>query len=169
MPDAKHRILVINPGSTSTKFAVYDGHAALLTATLRHSESDLEAYRGRPILEQAGFRKELIEGELRRAGIELSTLAAIGGRGGLLRPLTSGTYQVDRTMLEELQEAKRGEHASNLGAVLAHDFATKIKNKTNKKEPKSKNKKPKKKQKTNRPQQKRECLSHALNTKAVAK
>src|SRR3569832_886741 len=168
MPDAKHRILVINPGSTSTKFAVYDGHAALLTATLRHSESDLEAYRGRPILEQAGFRKELIEGELRRAGIELSTLAAIGGRGGLLRPLTSGTYRVDRTMLEELQEAKRGEHASNLGAVLAHDFATKIGVEAFVVDPVSVDEWPEYVRVSGSPLLERECLSHAVYTKAVA-
>jgi butyrate kinase len=169
MPDAKHRILVINPGSTSTKFAVFAGNVALLTATLRHSESDLEAYRGRPILEQAGFRRELIEGELRRAGIELSTLSAIGGRGGLLRPVTSGTYRVDRTMLDELQEAKRGEHASNLGAVIAHEFATKIGIEAYVVDPVSVDEWPEYVRISGSPLLQRECLSHALNTKAVAK
>src|SRR6266567_4580646 len=109
MPDDNYRILVINPGSTSTKFAVYANDFALTTANLRHSDADLAAFKGLPILEQAAFRRELIEGELRRANIELGTLAAVGGRGGLLRPVASGTYRVNQTMLDELREARRGE------------------------------------------------------------
>ena len=116
MPVVKHRILAINPGSTSTKIAVYENDAALITVNVKHSEADLAAFRGRPILDQSGFRRELIEDELRRAGIELTSLSAVAGRGGLLRPVESGTYKVDRMMLNELREAKRGEHASNLGA-----------------------------------------------------
>ncbi len=140
MPDDNYRILVINPGSTSTKFAVYANDFALTTANLRHSDADLAAFKGLPILEQAAFRRELIEGELRRANIELGTLAAVGGRGGLLRPVASGTYRVNQTMLDELREARRGEDEWPDYVRLSGS-----------------------------PLLQRECLSHALNTKAVAK
>src|SRR3954466_1587689 len=111
----KRRVLAVNPGSTSTKFAIYEDAAALFTALVRYSESDLAPYKARPIVEQAEFRLALIEAELQRRGIELSSLDAVAGRGGLLQPVASGTYRVNRTMLEELRMAKRGEHASNLG------------------------------------------------------
>jgi len=169
MPDASNRILVVNPGSTSTKFAVFVNSSALVTANLRHSEADLTAYSGRPILEQAGFRRELVEGELRRANIDLNTIAAVAGRGGLLRPLSSGTYKVDQTMLDELHEAKRGEHASNLGAVIANELAAKIGVEAFIVDPVSVDEWPEYVRLSGSPLLQRECLSHALNTKAVAK
>lgn len=163
------RILVINPGSTSTKFAVYENDGALMSANIRHSDPDLAAYQGRPILEQAGFRRALIEEELRRSGIELSTLTAIVGRGGLLRSLASGTYLVDGMMLAELRLARRGEHASNLGAVIAHQFAEKVGVKAYIVDPVSVDEWPEYARLSGSPLLQRECLSHALNTKAVAK
>jgi butyrate kinase len=168
MRDVKHRILVVNPGSTSTKIAVYENDTALITANIRHSESDLAAFRGSPILEQNGFRRALIEAELARAGVELSTITAVCGRGGLLRPVTSGTYRVDRTMLEELREARRGEHASNLGAVIAYALATKVGVEAYVVDPVSVDEWPEYVRLSGSPWLERECLSHALNTKAVA-
>ncbi len=123
MPQGSGRILVINPGSTSTKLAVYTKDGAELVGTLRHTTEELADFNGRPVLDQHGFRAARIADELRNAGYDVSTFDAVAGRGGLLPPVASGTYLVDDGMLEELRQARRGEHASNLGAVLAHSFA----------------------------------------------
>jgi butyrate kinase len=169
MQGVKHRILAINPGSTSTKIAVYENEVALITVNVKHSDADLAAFRGRPILDQSGFRRELIELELRRAGIDQSSLSAVAGRGGLLRPVESGTYKVDRTMLDELRAARRGEHASNLGAFIAHELAAAIGVQAYVVDPVSVDEWPEYARISGSPLLPRECLSHALNTKAVAK
>jgi butyrate kinase len=169
MPVDNPRILVINPGSTSTKFAVYENDNALMNGNIRHTQSDLAAFTGRPILEQAGLRRTLIEEELRRVGIELPSITAVVGRGGLLRPLASGTYKVNRAMLDELREARRGEHASNLGAVIAHDIAIRLRADAYVVDPVSVDEWPDFVRLSGSPLLQRECLSHALNTKAVAK
>jgi butyrate kinase len=117
------KVLAINPGSTSTKFAIYADERAEFVANLPHSDAEMEQFRGRPILAQQPFRAALIERELSRAGYRLDQLHAVAARGGLLRSLVSGTYRVNQAMLDELRAAKRGEHASNLGAVLALGIA----------------------------------------------
>lgn len=169
MQPVKRRVLVLNPGSTSTKFAVYEEETVLLEANLRHSETELAEFRGKPILEQAGLRRGLIEEELQRAGIAMKSLHAIAGRGGLLRPLASGTYRVDEEMLQELREAKRGEHASNLGAVIAQELAEKAGVVAYVVDPVSVDEWPDYARLSGSPLLERQCLSHALNTKAVAK
>ena len=169
MPLDKQRILVINPGSTSTKIAVYENESPLLTANIRHSDSDLAAFRDHSILDQADFRREVIEAEIVRAGIGLSTLTAVAGRGGLLRPLPSGTYKVNQAMLEELREARRGQHASNLGAVIAYELARRIGVDAYIVDPVSVDEWTDYARLSGSPLLERPCLSHALNTKAVAK
>src|SRR5271169_3446720 len=82
-------------------------------------------FRGRPILEQQAFRAAQIESALADARHDIRELDAVVGRGGLLPPLPSGTYVVNEEMLEELRAARRGEHASNLGAFLAQSIAQK--------------------------------------------
>jgi len=101
------RVLAINPGTTSTK---------------------IERFRGRPMLDRLEYRAEKIEAALAEAGFgpkgkSAELWAAVAGRGGLLPPMECGTYLVDEAMVEELRRARRGEHASNLGAVLALRFA----------------------------------------------
>jgi butyrate kinase len=119
-----HRVLVINPGSTSTKFGVFSREGAEWVSSVVHDDKELEQFRGRSTLAQADYRAGLIAGELATAGYDARRFAAIAGRGGFLPPLPCGTYLVDDEMVEELHRAVRGEHASNLGAVLALRFAS---------------------------------------------
>jgi butyrate kinase len=117
------RILAINPGSTSTKIGVYSRLGAEWETTLRHSDADLERFRGLSILAQKDYRAGLIRRALKEAGYDAAAFCAVAGRGGLLPPMQCGTYCVNDAMVEELREARRGEHACNLGAVLARSFA----------------------------------------------
>jgi butyrate kinase len=115
--------LVINPGSTSTKFGVYARDGAELVRTIRHGQQDLAGFSGQPMLAQLEYRAHLIEQALAEAGYTVQGFAATVGRGGMLPPLPCGTYLVDEAMVEELRQARLGQHASNLGALLALRFA----------------------------------------------
>ncbi len=116
-----YRILVINPGSTSTKFAIFEDEEMVFSQTLRHGVEELSPYKN--IFDQYEFRKSVILKSIEENGYPVNSFSAIVGRGGLLRPIPSGTYEVDETMLEELKDAKYGEHASNLGAIIAYELA----------------------------------------------
>jgi butyrate kinase len=166
---ADYRVLAINPGSTSTKFAVYLNEQSLLVTNLRHSEAELARFSKRPILDQQRFRAAQIEAELSNAGISLHQLDAVVGRGGLLPPLASGTYEVDEAMLGVLRVAARGEHASNLGAFLAHSLAEKAGASAYVVDPVSVDEWPEVARLSGTPLLERQSLSHALNSKAVAK
>jgi butyrate kinase len=110
-------ILVINPGSTSTKLAVYDGEKLLQDQTIRHTDSELKRFS--TINQQIGFRQKLILEFLRIHHFSLTSFKAIVARGGLLRPIHSGTYLVNQRMLQDLASGKYGSHASNLGGLIA--------------------------------------------------
>ncbi len=114
------RILVINPGSTSTKIAVYDGNKAIFLKTLRHSMEEISKFD--KVADQYKFRKDVIMNELKDADIDISKIIAIVGRGGLVKPIESGIYEVNQAMLNDLQHGFLGEHASNLGGILANDI-----------------------------------------------
>ncbi|MBT1278620.1 butyrate kinase [Thermoanaerobacter sp. CM-CNRG TB177] len=114
-------ILVINPGSTSTKVAVFKDKEPVFTETLRHSSEELAKYKS--IIDQFEFRTQAILNMLKEKGISLSEIDAIVGRGGLLKPIESGTYIVNEKMIEDLKKAERGEHASNLGGIIAYTLA----------------------------------------------
>jgi len=116
-----YRLLIINPGSTSTKIAFYNGSQPQLTRSIPHSRMELDRFKR--IWDQYDYRKGLILHELDKANIDLQTLDAVVGRGGFLRPVASGTYLVNQAMVEDLRRTRRGEHASNLGAVLAYGIA----------------------------------------------
>ncbi|SDW54706.1 butyrate kinase [Marininema mesophilum] len=118
------RILAINPGSTSTKIGVYDGERKILEETLRHDAEELEQYTD--LFDQYPFRKQVILDTLDRAGINLTRLCAVVGRCGLLQLNSGGTYLVNDAMLKDLTYGKDGEHASNLGGVLAFEIADKL-------------------------------------------
>ncbi len=115
------KILAINPGSTSTKVAVFEDENMISSKTLRHSSEELAPFR--KLTDQFEFRAKIVKEFLDEVGIKLSELSAIVGRGGLLDPIPGGTYEVDEEMLEILKTAKNGEHASNLGALIAHKLA----------------------------------------------
>ncbi|MDT8902347.1 butyrate kinase [Anaeroselena agilis] len=117
------RILAINPGNTSTKVAVFDGEKPLFKKTIEHHGEELKGF-GR-VFDQKEYRLNLILKTLAEAGIAPESLSAAVGRGGLMKPLTSGTYGVNAQMVDDLEHRPAGEHASNLGAALALDIAKK--------------------------------------------
>lgn len=112
-------MLIINPGSTSTKIAVYDGTMPFRSANLTHSIQDLERYPA--ISDQYEFRLQAVEQFLRDN--KIADLVAVVGRGGLLKPMASGTYAVNETMKTDLRQGVQGQHASNLGGLLAAGIA----------------------------------------------
>lgn len=124
------KILAINPGSTSTKIAVFEDDTPLFTEVIRHSNQELAKFSS--ITDQYEFRNEIILKTLQNHEINLEELDAVVGRGGLLKPIQSGVYEVNEAMLEDLRIGVQGEHASNLGGILANEI---VKNITTKKVP----------------------------------
>jgi butyrate kinase len=118
------KILVINPGSTSTKIAVYQDGACLMQQNIRHYLDELIHYP--TIISQFEFRKDLIEGTLEMEGFSLNEIKIVMGRGGLTYPLESGVYEVDDRMLTHVRKGILGQHASNLGPLLSHAIAKEI-------------------------------------------
>jgi butyrate kinase len=115
------RVLAINPGSTSTKLAVFDGDACLCEGVVRHSS--LELGRFERIWDQYEYRKAAVLEFLADHGIALRSLTAVVGRGGPFRPTVSGTYRVNPEMVADARNEVQGPHPSNLGAVLAYGIA----------------------------------------------
>jgi len=118
-----YRILAINPGSTSTKIAIYDDDNPLFTVSISHSAEELANFRSVP--EQFHWRKDLIKGALRERGIDLPSINAVIGRGGVISPVESGVYIVNDDLRHDLVHA-RLQHASNLGGLIAADIAGEI-------------------------------------------
>ncbi|WP_226376841.1 butyrate kinase [Oceanobacillus halotolerans] len=116
-----YRTLVINPGSTSTKVGVFENENCIFEKTIRHDTTIISQYDR--VIDQYDFRKNVILDQLDYEGINISKLNAVCGRGGLLRPIEGGTYEVNERMLEDLKLGYNGEHASNLGGILAHEIA----------------------------------------------
>ncbi|MDD3705603.1 MAG: butyrate kinase [Clostridiaceae bacterium] len=114
-------LLIINPGSTSTKIALYDNEKPIFNEVIRHSSLEISSFKS--IIDQFSYRKELILKTLNDKGFNTTQLSAVIGRGGLLKPLCGGTYRVNEVMLEELIKSERGQHASNLGGILAYSIA----------------------------------------------
>lgn len=114
------KILTINPGSTSTKIAVFDNEELVFEKTLRHSSKEIGKYK--KISDQFEFRKKVIEDSLEEGGLRVRDLHAVVGRGGILKPIQGGTYIVDEEMIEDLKEGILGEHASNLGGIIAKEI-----------------------------------------------
>lgn len=117
------RILVINPGSTSTKIAVYDNQTPVFTYTIHHSPEELAGFSA--LLDQFGWRKDLVENAVKQNGVSLDSIDAVIGRGGIICPVESGTYEVNDAMVHDLVNAPM-QHASNLGALIARDIAGEI-------------------------------------------
>ncbi len=121
----KQLILTINPGSTSTKIAIFDGNQSpmeeVFEQILRHSSEDLAEFD--TIIDQYDFRLNIIMEALTESGYKPEDLAIVVGRGGLVRPVESGSYLVNDRMISDLRDPNRGAHASNLGAFLAKGIA----------------------------------------------
>lgn len=122
MAEKSFRILVINPGSTSTKVGVFEGDREALARTVSHDASRLAEFEG--VSEQMPYRKETILAALEEGDIDLSTIDAFVGRGGGLMPLEGGTYEVNDVMLDHAFRGANGvQHPAQLGGLLAHGFA----------------------------------------------
>ncbi len=117
----KYRVLVINPGSTSTKVGVFDGEDCIYEGTVRHSTEELSKYPN--IIDQAPMRMELIRNLLKENNIDIATVDAFIGRGGIVKPMRSGTYTVNDKLLYDLEHLPSAlSHASCLGGVFARQF-----------------------------------------------
>ncbi len=116
-----YRILAINPGSTSTKIALYDNEEERVRESVAHSHEELSRYAR--ISDQYQMRKTAVLAFLDTHQIPFASLSAVVGRGGLLTPVQSGAYRVNQAMLDCLRHHPVAEHASNLGAFIAHDIA----------------------------------------------
>ena len=163
------RVLVINPGSTSTKFGIYTRKGAEWIKTIRHGDEEVSRFGGRPMIARLEYRAELIAAELEKAGYRVEQFAATAGRGGLLPAMPCGTYLVDDTIVEELKAARRGEHASNLGALLALEFARRAGVNAYFVDPVTVDEWQECARLSGTPLIERKAVGHALNTKAVAK
>ncbi|QKN79834.1 butyrate kinase [Scandinavium goeteborgense] len=118
------KILAINPGSTSTKVALFENTTALFNVTLNHPVSTLFGFRS--VIEQRQFRQRAILNVLKHHDIALADIDHFVGRGGLVRPLKSGVYRINDAYLDDAAIGLNGEHASNLGGILAHDLAQSV-------------------------------------------
>lgn len=117
---ARYNVLAINTGSTSTKIAVYNGLTPVVEMSIAHSTEELSQFKSVP--EQYEWRKDVILKVLGDKGFDIDTLSAVIGRGGLLRPIESGVYEVSDRMIDDLRNANV-QHASNLGAMIASEIA----------------------------------------------
>lgn len=120
----KEHILAINPGSTSTKIALYRDGQCISSTNLLHSIEEIKIFE--KIYDQKDMRTDVILSWLKDTGLSAEDLRAVVGRGGLLRPMTGGTYLVTEAMLEDLKLGFQGEHASNLGGIIAYEIASKV-------------------------------------------
>ncbi len=118
------KLLIINPGSTSTKIGVFDGEEEVLEETLRHSSEEISKYE--TIYDQFKFRKDIIINVLKEKEFDIKTLDAVVGRGGMLKPIESGTYKVNDKMLQDLKDGVQGQHASNLGGIIANQIGNEL-------------------------------------------
>ena len=116
--------LIINPGSTSTKIGVFEDETLLFEETLRHSTEEIAQYAS--IVDQKDFRKNIILNILEEKNFDIKSLQVVVGRGGMLKPIPGGTYAVSDELLEDLKIGKQGQHASNLGGILAREIGDSI-------------------------------------------
>ncbi len=119
-----YRILAINPGSTSTKVAVYDNENEIFTETVKHPTNKIQSFKF--IYDQLDFRKKVVLEVLKSKNIDLNTLDSVVGRGGNMKPVSGGTYIVNSAMMEDLKVGVMGQHASNLGGIIAYEIAIEL-------------------------------------------
>ncbi|MBA4600932.1 butyrate kinase [Thermoactinomyces mirandus] len=161
------RVLAINPGSTSTKIGVFDNEKPILVEMLRHNADEIAQFKD--LFDQYPFRKQVILDTLDHEGINLNRLDAVVARGGLLRPIPGGTYQVNDNMIEDLRSGKYGVHASNLGAIIAREIAGQLNIPSYIVDPVVVDELQPVARLSGIPQIERRSIFHALNQKAVAR
>ena len=119
-----YKSLIINPGSTSTKIGVFEDETLLFEETLRHSTEEIAQYAS--IVDQKDFRKNIIVNLLKEKNFDMKELSVVVGRGGMLKPIPGGTYKVTDDLLNDLRIGKQGQHASNLGGILAREIGDEL-------------------------------------------
>lgn len=120
----KYKILAINPGSTSTKVALFENERLIFEETINHFPFELQKFE--KIWDQYEFRKSNILDLMEREKVEMDSLDAVVARGGLFKPLEGGTYRVSQEMIQDARKATYGEHASNLGCILAYGISWEV-------------------------------------------
>ena len=118
------KILVINPGGTSTKIGLFEGTEQIFNKNISHTQADLNDFK--TVFDQFTYRKDLIVKTIEENNYKISELGCVVGRGGLMKPVAGGVYPVNDSMIEDLKNAINGEHASNLGAVIAKNIGDEI-------------------------------------------
>jgi butyrate kinase len=161
------KLLIINPGSTSTKIGIFNDLTEESSVTLRHDAKEIEQHPD--IFSQYGFRVKAITDYLDEKGIPLGSFDAFVGRGGLLKPIESGTYRISEEMLSDLKSGAYGQHASNLGGVLAHELAKESGKEAFIADPVVVDELQEVARISGMPEIRRRSIFHALNQKAVAK
>ncbi len=116
--------LIINPGSTSTKIGIFEDETLLFEETLRHSTEEIAQFDS--IVDQTDFRRDIILNLLKEKNFDINSLNMVVGRGGMLKPIPGGTYEVSDDLLADLKIGVQGQHASNLGGILAKEIADSI-------------------------------------------
>jgi len=162
-----YKLLIINPGSTSTKIAVYEDEKEIFEETLRHSSEEIGQFK--QVIDQQDFRIQVTLKILQANKIDIKEMDAVVGRGGLLKPILSGTYNVNDKMLKDLKENVQGEHASNLGAIIANYIASSIGKSAFIVDPVVVDEMEDIARLSGIPELSRKSIFHALNQKAVAK
>ena len=159
-------ILAINPGSTSTKIAVYEDTQPVLSLAIDHSAAEIAAFA--TIGDQFEWRKDLVLESLRKRGFDIGTLSAVIGRGGLVHPVEGGVYEVNDALHDDLLHARR-QHASNLGGLIAQEIAAEVGVKAYIADPVVVDEMIPYARISGLPQLPRESVFHALNQKAIAR
>ncbi|HUW10041.1 MAG TPA: butyrate kinase [Anaerolineae bacterium] len=161
------KILTINPGSTSTKIGLFRDEEALFIEELRHAAADLAIYSS--VSEQHPMRRDAVLATLSGHGLGINELDAVVGRGGILKPIPGGTYLVGEQMLADLRSQRERDHASNLGALLAHEIAEPLGLPAYIVDPVCVDEFDRLARVSGLPEIERRSLSHALNIKATAR
>ncbi len=161
------KILVINPGSTSTKLAVFENEKELWNENISHPSKEIEKFS--KIIDQLEWREKIVKDQLKQNNFALDDFTAIVARGGMLDPIPGGTYKIDKKMIKDLENAKNGSHASNLAAIIAYDFAEKYNLKAYTLDPVGVDEFEDVARLSGLPEIPRKCQSHALNLKAIAR
>lgn len=161
-----YRILAVNPGSTSTKFAVYENENPILTKTLNHSVEELSKFHS--IMNQFEMRKDEIENTLKENNIDIKSINAVVGRCGGLPPVKSGAYLINEEMIDRLTNRPTLDHASNLGAMISYSIANEIGVSSYIYDPVCVDESLEISKVSGLKDIDRVCLTHALNTRAMA-
>lgn len=164
-----HGILVINPGSTSDEVAFFKGKKLMFHKVVRYTPDDLKPFENQKVTSQFEMRKKVVLDALKENGIELSEINAVIGRGGLVKPIESGVYEVNEKMIEDLKNGLMGDHPSNLGGLISKSIADEIKAKAFIADPVVVDEMEPLARYSGMPENPRISIFHALNQKRVAR